>query len=1005
MATRVATVSQGRGWSRLRVEGLLGNEALAAWLESAAADRGWSASASAQSGTLRVRTGTAEAGDLWVGRIGHLVSRYEPTRRPLHAAASARVAPVHGRRANARRTESDARARAMPAGRTRGTQAVAGERQASALARSRGALDEHDAHALPIADLLRRLDASERGLTSGDATSRLARDGPNEIGDVAGRGDWQILVDQFRSIPSALLAGSAGVSLATRARVDALAIAAVLLANAVIGFRSERQAEQTVASLRRLSPQAARVLRDGRVVEVPAREVVVGDVLVLEPGVSVAADARVLAAHRLAVNEAPLTGESLPVRKQAQDALPRTTALAERSNLVHMGTVVSGGTGRAVVVACAGRTVLGRIRSLAQEAAPPVTRMHAELDRLGSRLAIGASLLCVLVFGVGALRGRALAPLVRTTVSLAVAAIPEGLPAVATTLLARAVRRLQASQIFPRSLQAVENLGAIDVVCFDKTGTLTQNRMAVSARVDGVRRVDGPAGAAPPSPEWLMVATLCNDARTGDGHESGSATERALLAYAADAGADVDGLRQRYPRVDVRQRSEHHPYMVTIHREASQAQFVAVKGRPAEVLARCVTWHQEGRAIPLDDDARHALACANDALAAEGYRVLALAYQRTGSALVGETGNLVWLGLVALADPLRNGIAEMVDRFSAAGIRCVMITGDQPGTARAVAAAIGLDRVGEVVDAAGLPERADELLEVVERGAVFARTSPAMKLEIVKALQRRGHVVAMTGDGVNDGPALKTADVGVAMGVSGTDFAHAMSDLVLQSDHPAALLEAIAEGRTVFANVGKSIDYLVSTNLSELATTAIAVVSGLPDPLDPIALLWMNLVTDVWPALAIGEEPADEALMSGPPISRVAMQGPGHWRGLGRDATAMTVAALASFVASLATGGDLRRARTGAFTTLTVAQLLHAASARSALPVGDPARPGNPALTRALAVSVPLQLATLAPGPLRTILRTRPPTAAGLAFVTVAALAPVALREMGKHLARRGSVR
>ncbi len=414
------------------------------------------------------------------------------------------------------------------------------------------------------------------------------------------------------SVPVALLGASAGLALSTRAFADAAAIGAVLAANSTLGYVTERRAEETVSSLRKLAPRLATVQRAGRPVSIDSRDVVVGDVLILQPGQPVAADARVVEAHRLATNEAALTGESLPVRKQAQDALPADTPLGERSNMVYLGSVVSGGIGRAVVVATAERAALGRIRELAQKAESPHTRLQVELDRLGRRLAIGASILCVGVFAIGALRGRALMPLLRTVVSLGVAAIPEGLPTVATSLLASGIRSLRDRQIYARRLDAVENLGAIDTVCFDKTGTLTENRMSVASMTLGAELVTlGDETARPALPDaWLRTAALCHTVAHADPHGNdsgaaprwqGSSTEIAIVEFAESLGADVDALRRRHPLLGVRQRSEHHPYMVTLH-DSERGLLVAVKGRPDEVLARCDAWH-DGREVRVLSDA------------------------------------------------------------------------------------------------------------------------------------------------------------------------------------------------------------------------------------------------------------------------------------------------------------------------------------------------------------------------------------------------------------------
>jgi Ca2+-transporting ATPase len=658
------------------------------------------------------------------------------------------------------------------------------------------------------------------------------------------------------------------------------------------------------------------------------------------------------------------------------------------------------------VVATGERTALGGIRRLAQSGGSSHTQLQLQLDALGRRLAIGAAVLCGGVFTVGLLRGRPALPLLRTTAALGVAAIPEGLPTVATSLLASGIRSLRARGIYARSLDAVENLGAVDTVCFDKTGTLTLNRMAVTSVSVGLSRHDADALAAASLPEaWCRVAALCNSVEHDpDAREhpwQGSSTELALLHLATRLGADVDALRRSHPVLGVRHRSEHHPYMVTLHAAARGGLLVAVKGRPDAVLERCERWWDGTREIELRKPDRAALLALNDALAARGERVLALAWREQPQRAYGETAGLCWLGLAGLSDPLRDALPEMIGRFRGAGIRPMMITGDQHGTASAVARSIGLDAGQPIADAGSMPESAAAIAGTVAVAGGFARTSPAMKLEIVRALQSRGHVVAMTGDGINDGPALRTADVGVAMGATGTDFAHAMSDLVLKDDHPAALLVAIEEGRTAFVNVRKAVRYLVATNLSELATTAACVTVGLPDPFDPLALLWINLVTDVWPAIALGLEPAEPGILERPPVSlsRGVLERD-DWIAVGVDAGVMTAATLASFGVGLMRYGPTPRARTMAFCTLTASQLLYALAVRSRRPIAAGGLPPNPRLTRAVVLSLVAQAGTVALPPLRAVLRTAPLGAGDLLIVVATATLPLAVRELLKAAGR-----
>lgn len=944
-----------------------------------------------------------------------------PAGARLRASDSTGIVRVDARRVPALNRD-DIAARLAAAVAAHGGLAAAPVRAAPRRAPSTGAADaptmpalpaaaDVDHHAGTLAAQLRRVRGSFTGLDSPEARARLKRDGANELKDITGRTDLEILASQFTSVPIGLLAGSGAVALATRDYADAAAIGAVLAANGGIGYVTERRAEQTVSSLRKLAPQSATVLRDGRERTLPSREVVVGDILVLKPGEQVAADARVIESHRLSANEAALTGESLPVRKEPSDTLARALPLSARRNMLHMGTVVSGGTGRALVVATGSRTVLGGIRALAQDAEAPRTRMQTELDGLGKRLALGATVLCGGLFAVGLLRGRPLLPLVRSAVSLGVAAIPEGLPTVATSLLAAGIRTLQKRNVYARRLDAIENLGAIDVVGFDKTGTLTQNRMTVAEVRAGQARAGAAGGAQALSPDALLVCALCHELappQQAGAAWQGSATELALAELARAAGLDLAALRHRHPRLDIKQRSEHHPYMVTLHADGSSA-LVAMKGRPAEVLARCSHWFDGRRTAALTAAQRRRLLAANDAMAARGQRVLALAIKRQRARTLSHTEGLTWLALVGLADPVRPGIAEAIARFRAAGIRPIMLTGDQLGTAEAVAREIGLDGARAVADAGTLAEDAQQLRAQVDRVSGFARSSPAMKLAIIRALQAQGHVVAMTGDGINDGPALKTADVGVAMGASGTDFAQAMSDLVLKDDHPDGLLAAIAEGRTAYLNVKKAVRYLVATNVSELALMATSMVAGLPDPLDPMALLWTNLITDVSPAIALGLEPPEPDILARPPFPRShALLDRADWKQVGLDGALLTAAGLAAYLYGLGRYGDSPRARTLAFNALTGAQLLYALSARSEAPLalfGKGRLRHNPWLSRTVVLSLGAQAATVLFPPLRRLLRTTPIGLVDAAVVLGLAATPALTREAIKRLrqARAGA--
>jgi Ca2+-transporting ATPase len=869
---------------------------------------------------------------------------------------------------------------------------------------------ETDWHVLELAVVLQRLASQLEGLDPQEAERRLREQGPNVLRKMERRPDWRILLEQFQSAPVGMLGISAAVALATAAPLDAAIIVAVIGINAAIGFVTERQAEDTIASLAEVEGQQATVLRGGRLHTVDAQDIVPGDVLLLEPGSQLPADGRLLRAHHLTVDESSLTGESLPVDKRAEDqARPRT--LAERRNMVFLGTLVSGGTGRAVVTATGDETELGRIQALASASEQPMTPMQRKLAEVSTQLAIGSSVICGLVFVAGLLRGQPRLAMLNSAISLAVAAVPEGLPAISNSLLAIGIRRMGRRNILARRMDAIENLGSIDVLCVDKTGTLTENRMRVMAiEVSGAETIPAPGeegweeGLPAVDRRFWEVLTLCNESQLVDGELDGSSTENALLEAVLAAGVDVDTLRHGHPRKHVRYRSERRQWMATVHEYPRKAgRFVAVKGRPRQVLARCTHLRRGGRRVRLTDGLRERILERNQALMAQSWRVLGVACKhQPKSEVKRRTQDLEWLGLVAMADPLRPEVKGLLPRLQRAGIRPVILTGDQRGTATAIGRELGLSGDGgdHVLGADELEQMSDAELEAAIGDArVFARVSPAMKLKLVQALQRQGHRVAMTGDGVNDGPALKVADVGIAMGHSGTEVARAMSDVVLSDDRLESIIEAIEHGRASYANLEKSIEYLLSTNFSEIEVMLAAIVAGLPTPLTPVQLLWINLLTDVFPSLAIGFEEPEQDVLERPPgeFDRGLFTGP-RLRGLLRQSLIISGGALGAFAFALARHGPGPRAGTAAFMTLTLGQLLQALSSRSHSsswfrPEG---RPPNPWLTGAVAGSVGLQLATLLPG-LRRLVGVRPLGPVDLAVVAAGAGLPVLVNEVLKE--------
>ena len=647
--------------------------------------------------------------------------------------------------------------------------------------------DDVGLHTLSVGEVAARLRSdSLRGLTTADARARFAREGANALPPPQPRSEFAIVLEQLSSLPVALLCASAAISIGTGGLADAVVIMGVVAANAAIGYLTESHAERVIASLEGGRPPPVRVLRDGVTREVSTEEVVRGDLLRLEPGGYVAGDARIVTADGLSVDESSLTGESFPVRKHA-DPLPKVPLpLADRQNIAFRGTTVTSGSGSALVFTTGAATEVGRVQTLLGTVDPPQTPLQGQLDEMGRRLVLLCGGLCALIFGMGVLRRMAVLPMFKTAVSLAVAALPEGLPAVATSTLALGIARMRRQGVLVRKLPAIETLGAVQTLCFDKTGTLTRNRMSVTAVGLGCgpryRRGQSPTeililgeGLLEDAAQALLeVCALCSDASVdGTGNTArivGSPTEAALLRFALEAGIDVAAYRRARPVVGVQHRTEARPLLATHHNGPENRFRTAVKGNPAAVLERCTTVREGADLMALDPDRRRRILAMNQSMATEGLRVLgfAMAERLDRSSL--SDGGLVWLGLVGLSDPIRPGMKELMQVFHRAGIRTVMITGDQSATAYAIARELDLGNGGEIeiLDSTHLERLDPRMLEALSaRANVFARVSPTHKLAIVQAMQRARRVVAMTGDGVNDGPALRAADVGVAMGRCG----------------------------------------------------------------------------------------------------------------------------------------------------------------------------------------------------------------------------------------------
>ncbi|MBE9070514.1 cation-translocating P-type ATPase [Leptolyngbya cf. ectocarpi LEGE 11479] len=906
--------------------------------------------------------------------------------------------------------------------------------------------DWHQLDASAVVTLLKT--SSTAGLSESDVRTNLDNYGLNTLPEILPRSSLKLWLAQFTTLPVALLTAAACLCLFTGGTIDAVVIMGVVGINATIGYVTESQSEKIIRTLKSRGEPMTRVIRSGQEQPIATASVVPGDLLILRAGSFVAADSRVIDAQGLTINEAALTGESIPVEK-TPDVLPRgEVPLAERINMVYKGTLVTDGQGVAIAVATGPTTELGKIQQLVDTVPATETPLQKQLDTVSGQLVGLSCAVCALVFGMGVLRGYALLPMLKIAISLAVAAVPEGLPTIATTTLALGIQEMRHRHIFIRTLNAVEALGAVQTICLDKTGTITENKMVVSDVQVGTDcwQVNAgkwlsPTGRAfvpkiNPKPVsqsatglLMQVAVLCSDAQVkpqtdGPPVITGSATETALIEMAVAAGVDVVDQQRHAPLMVTYARTQTHPVMSTIHQsrttssEAEALTLIAVKGNPAAVLSRCDRWQQGEMIHPLTAADRGRIGLSNQQLAGKALRVLGFAYkqgaypprERTDSA---PENNLIWLGLVGLSDPIRAGVPDLIGAFHQAGLKTVMITGDQRPTARAIAETLQLSRQSQmtVLDATGLSSLSPS--SHLEQVDVFSRVTPTHKLEIVQTLQAAGQIVAMTGDGINDTPALKIANVGIAMGAGSSDGVHEVADVVIADNNLKTLVDALKRGRTTYSNIRKSVHFLLSTNLSEIIVTAVMTTVAIGSPMTVMQLLWLNLVTDVFPGLALALEPPEsDVLTQAPRNPHEPLIKATDFGRIGFESIVLSLSALGGYGYGLWQHGPGPQSGTILFMGLTIGQILHTLSCRSEkYGVWNTQQLSvNPYVVVAISFTLILQLLPMVFLALTNLLSLAPLTLIDWLIVALSSLLPLLVNDgskflfdhnFGKHLEKR----
>ena len=861
-----------------------------------------------------------------------------------------------------------------------------------------------DLYSMSAAEAVEKLGSeTDRGLSSREAEKRLGRDGENLLRGKKKKSLAAEFFEQFKDFTVIVLLIASGVSFATSFLeergdfADPIMILIIVILNAAVGVIQQRRAEHSLEALKNMSAPTATVIRDGKETIIPASKLVRGDIIEVRAGDLVPADARLITSHSLFAQESALTGESVPCEKDARAAVKKGSEQAEIKNMIFSSTVITAGHARAVVTETGMDTAVGKIAHLLNTEDEPTTPLQIKLAKIGKALGIGALSVCALIFMLSTLRGMGVLSAFMLSVSLAVAAIPEGLPAVVTVVLSLGVQRMAKSNAVIRRLPAVETLGAATYICSDKTGTLTQNKMTVTAACSASDEIPLTGDAAK---KLFALAALCCDAKhTGKGEVSGEPTEAAIVAAAERSGTDTEKLRRKMPRTDEVPFSSERKMMSVAIKDRDKAITVA-KGAPDVLIKHCTDIILNGRKIPMTSALREKILRLNSSLADRALRVIAVAAGDTKNGKPDETG-LAFCGLIGMEDPPRKEAYEAVKTCRRAGITPVMITGDHSGTACATAKKLGiLSRSGECLTGAQIDKMGEnEFAQAVRTCRVYARVTPEHKVRIVKALRAHGEIVAMTGDGVNDAPALKAADIGCAMGKGGTQVAQNAADMILTDDNFATIVKAVAGGRGIYDNIRRAIHYLLGCNIGEILCVFAATLFGMPAPLLPIQLLFINLVTDSLPALALGAEMPDSRVMQRPPRDS-AKSFFADRTGLDIALEGMLIGALSlfAFVAgnSLFKNSCVELGRTMAFAAQSLCEIAHSFNMRSRRSVFSIGIFSNRKLTVCAALCAALQLTVMTVPPLAALFNVSALTPAEWLTVAALAISPIAFSELGK---------